>query len=133
MGKTQIGSSTISKKMFGNSEVVKEVLNGATVYEKGSGGGFSGVLTNTGYMQPVYFIDRQPTSDPFDYDGVAYANEPVNISCQSYVIIAYMYYMEYSVNSYSGCSYEEIQILDYNGYKIYPTQDGWTFSADFVD
>ena len=33
-GKTQIGTRTITKKMFGTREITKEVVNGVVVYEK---------------------------------------------------------------------------------------------------
>ena len=36
MAKTQIGDLSIIKKHFGDLEIIKEVLNGTTIYEAGT-------------------------------------------------------------------------------------------------
>lgn len=132
MGKTQIGSSTISKKMFGNSEVVKEVVNGATVYEKGSGGGLNGTIGNTGFLDAGVYIDRTPATGAPDY--VLSGGSTLSVACQSYIYMIYGYTGVYVVSS-SGCTYEEIWDIpnQWFGYKVYPTQDGWSFVGDFSD
>ena len=45
-GKTQLGTRTITKKMFGTREITKEVVNGVVVYEKQAPSGFSVSIEN---------------------------------------------------------------------------------------
>ena len=74
-GKTQLGTRTITKKMFGTREITKEVVNGVVVYEKQAPtpSGYTATIVNTlddiqrgaGYL---YFKANTPPTSNDDYD-----------------------------------------------------------------
>lgn len=71
MGKTQIGTSTIVKKMFGVSEVLKEVFNGATVYEKAVAG-FKASVSGLGNQDPSSVVFTRDADFPTSFEEVTF-------------------------------------------------------------
>lgn len=87
--KTQVGTSTIAKKMFGTTPIAKEVVNGVTVYEASTPSGYSVTVSpdvEPSGMDSLMFLkfNTAPTSSS-DYDvkcdyGVLYDRNGAELS-----------------------------------------------------
>ena len=128
-GSISVGNSSISKSFAGSSEVSKMILNGSTIYEKQAPTGFSGTVTNTGYIPAAICVDKSYDSEA-DYE--ISSDETATFSC-NYFYMVYSYYEEYSVITATNCSYENVSADPIFGYKVIPTADNWVFTADFRD
>lgn len=132
MGTIHIGNNNVSKVFAGSSEVSKMILNGVTIYEKQAPTptGYSGTVTNTGYIDSNIFVDRMyDDSDP-DYD--IFSGGSATFSCEYFYIVDWSF-EEYSVITATNCTYEEVSDDPYFGYKVTPTADNWVFTAEFID
>lgn len=131
MGKILIGGDALSKVYVGSSEVSKMILNGATVYEKQAPAptGFSGTVTNTGYIYGNIYVDRPYDSSDPDYSIVS--SEQATFSCAYFYIV--QGYDEFQVYTATNCTYERVSDDPAYGYKVIPTADNWVFTVEFTD
>lgn len=131
MAGIKIGALSIDKAYIGSDEVQKMYLGETEVWSASSpSSGYSGTITNSGYMAADVYIDRIPDGQA-DYTLIS---ESQTLSCESYVIIGEDVYHEGSIISAPvNCTYEQYIKGDFEGWKVTPTDQDWAFDAQFND
>lgn len=112
MPKTQIGTNNIVKKMWGTSEIVKEVVNGVVVYEKSSSViPWSCTVNNLG--------SQDPTNVSFTHNGTMPTFNEITIGTDVFIKIPTMYRKVNSVVDFQITSFTIANTQIDNTYQPY--------------
>lgn len=131
------GSHTLKVKAKATGYQDSALSEGASFVKAGSG--YTGtVLTTDGYMPADIYIDRTPTGESDTPDYSIFGNDSYSFSCSEYFYMLDWTFDVQNINSYSGCTYERVNGQTFGasnayGYKVFPTENGWTFNVRFED